>query len=537
MDGGKKPPDPPGTQEEVVVAHATDGIEATAGSGGTSSGNVLRDNVSNHTNQQTIGRPKTLYEEDILCDSYKILVQAKRNSTIGYHKLGQELANITSNSNEILYKEKLSKDKVLIACGNAKRANTLVNDETLSQKYNVFIPQNYVSRSAIIRDIDTDVSKEDVFEALDTRQFKLLSVERLNRRTTDEKGQVLYVPSKTMKLNFAGQDIPANVYLWYSKIMCEPFIQKTLQCFKCMRFGHASNKCKANFEVCRKCYQVLKNDHICQLEVIKCLNCDGLHNPKSKNCPELQRQKDIKKLMSTRNLCFQEAAKVFPNPKQAKDTTSYAVKTNNSFSVLTDLNDNFPMLGAKTSKNDKLEKYVPPPLPYKQQQVRSSKNNNQYGKKTQKTDIRPETSGFNFNKKLRKDPKEKQENTIAPLFYKMCAERKQDEANQDKSKGLFNFTSSSSFSSDVVRSPDLGGARCSTFSNKNTNNNNYSKALGQRMDPKDRNFSDAVQFQKFRMFNSKTPKNHFDRNRFHKNNSYSGIDFSDEENDDLLMQS
>ncbi|KAI5693941.1 hypothetical protein M8J75_006186 [Diaphorina citri] len=509
MDGGK-PPDPedPGSQGTGVVGS----VDAT---------NAAANGMTNLTNHTV--RPKVLYDEEISCNTYKVLIQANKASALSYHKLGQELSLATMNSSEILFKEKLSRDKVLVACTNAKRANNLVNHETLSQKYNVFIPQNYVSRSAIIRDIDTDISEDDILQSLETRQFKLMSVSRLNRRTVDQEGKVIYVPSKTMKLNFAGQDIPANVFLWYSKITCEPFIQATLQCFKCMKFGHITKKCRAKFEVCKMCYQVEKEDHICQPSVIKCLNCDGLHNPKSKSCPELQRQKDIKALMSTRNLCFQEAAKIIPSSKQAKDSSRYAVPTSNSFNVLSELNENFPMLNPGPVVSKTIDKYVPPPLPYKSNVSRPNRNT-QSGKKTLKRDSRPDVS-FSLKKKVRNEVKEKQENTVAPLFYKFTAQRREEEGMMNSQSSGFSFAAVTASGLTSKVADQIGSSPVNTQNTFNFPNQNPGKSGVGLVGPN---------IQKIRNMNSNSRTRNFIQDSRFVFNSNSTVNFSDEDSSDLM---
>lgn len=559
VENGEKPPDPPSKGE----------VQGGTG-GGT---DVDMTTVNNETGMMSsapaaeAAKPeklKVLYDEMSSCNAYKVLVQANNKSSnvgLSYHKLGQELAQVAKDSAEILFKEKLSRDKILIACKNAKSANTLVNDETLSNKYNIFIPQNYVSRFAIIRDIDTDISEKDIFESLETRQFKLNSVQRLNRRTVDESGKVLYVPSRTMKLNFAGQDIPANVYLWYSRIECEPFIQSTLQCYRCMRFGHASNKCKAKFEVCKKCFQVQKPDHVCQTSEIRCLNCDGLHNPKSKNCPELIRQKDIKHLMSTRNLCFQEAVKIIPSVKQsnaarfskgsnsyvpnaanvsshsgnansyAMTMGTYAVNTSNSFSVLGDICEDFPQLPSRGSKDDKLEKYVPPPLPYKPSIARSNKGNPTQ-RKSLKRYSGPTNSGFDFTKKVRND-KERKENSVAPLFYKMAADSKYEGMVQDNSQSPYsnsvssNNTLSKSISGYSVGSSSINHNNANPFS---TTNQNQGRTGVQLVGPNVRNIRRSNDYH-----NSTTNNNLVLKNRFVFNSTQNTLQFSDEDDCSDLM--
>ncbi|KAI5727692.1 hypothetical protein M8J77_005711 [Diaphorina citri] len=462
IQAGMKPPDDPG-------AHGGGGGEGASG------GDVT----------VRPPRPKILYEEDFDYEHYKVLVQPVSSNGSNYlslHKLGQALVNVTQKTTEIIRKERLSRNKVLVVCTNAKCANALVNNEELRKEYNFFIPMNYVTRSAIIRDIDVEFSEEEIFRSLDTRQFKLTGVQRLNRKSIDENRKISYVPSKTLKISFAGQHIPSHVFLWYSKVPCEPFVQSTIQCFNCWKFGHTSKACKCKSVVCKKCYQIEEPEHVCKA-VLSCLNCDGMHNPKSKNCPELQRQVNIKALMSSRNMCFQEAAMLIPPSKKAK---TFAIKTSNAFSVLEGLEENFPSL-VNTNEYDSqapIDKYVAPPLPYKSTQ--SQQNNNRTISKAKKRDSKPEYN-FNVTKKSRNNVvKEKAENTVAPYFFKLCAERKleqsQLQSSQDTQSTFSNFSNdarkaaplSSVQSRLVTAASDVKTISNVSLNNYNTrNNHNY----------------------------------------------------------------
>lgn len=171
---------------------------------------------------------------------------------------------------------------------------------------------------------------------------------------------MFYEKSRSVKVVFEGQDLPSYVYLWYCRVECTPFIQRVVQCFNCSKFGHSAKFC-SNSPLCNVCFQVKADqDHACSNE-ISCVNCKGLHKPNDKSCPELSRQKQIKELMGSRSMDFHEVASLIP-----PTNTSYAFKTQNSFSSLQINEKTFPSLSTKTSLHceDRINKFVPPSLPY-----------------------------------------------------------------------------------------------------------------------------------------------------------------------------
>ncbi|KAL1447325.1 hypothetical protein WDU94_005621 [Cyamophila willieti] len=267
-----------------------------------------------------------------------------------------------SEKKEVYHVVRLNRSKLLVTCSSAKTANEIVKAQKIRDIYDPFIPYNYVNRVGIIRDVDDEFDDEQLREAIDAKQFNVVSVQRLNRRVVEEN-EVKYVKSRSIKIVFEGKEIPSHVYLYYCRIECEPFIQKVVQCYNCLKFGHTTKFCR-NKSLCKKCFVVPGENHTCMSSQVKCVNCDGLHTPRDDSCPEFARQKNIKMLMSTRCMLFHEAAQVVPASK-----SMFNVRVNNRFSALSDFS-HFPGVdNSGTSQDTQINKYVNPPLPYKSSRV------------------------------------------------------------------------------------------------------------------------------------------------------------------------
>ncbi|KAI5724448.1 hypothetical protein M8J77_022384 [Diaphorina citri] len=423
------------------------------GSDGDPGGGPPTQNTTTQNTNTSNEKHLVLYKPGMKCDLFKLIIQLKPNSVPTFSANGKRtfryirgvllsklLAEITNKSQDIVEIRRLNRSKFLVACTTSKCANEIVQNEKMKEQFMAYIPVSYTSRAAIIRDVDLEITDEEILENLDSGDFKVTHMQRLNRRTFVD-GTVSYVPSTTVKLVFEGQDMPSFVYLWYSKLTCEPYVQNPIQCFSCYRYGHVTKYCK-NKKLCRKCFHEIEEneeDHVCNAAEVKCLNCNGMHNANSKSCPEYERQRNIKILMSTRSLCFPEANALIP-----RDRDTFAVRTKNSFAALEKLNSEdthrnnysteFPELRTNKPKvHRNITKYVAPPL---------SNVITRSGKRKPETTVSVREENAKKNKhmeemrQMTKPETYYKGNEISKMVYKGCQENKEHKANNEHQQWL-----------------------------------------------------------------------------------------------------
>lgn len=490
--GGGKPPniqnDGNNMEVENTSVQNTNTIISTDGKNTSSDGNVANPSAQKQT---------VLYKAGMRCDTYKLIVQLKPNAAPVVSENGKRpyryirglilsklVAEITNKSPDILEIRRLNRGKFLIVCATSKCANMIVENEKMKEQFMAFIPVNYVSRAAIIRDVDLEITDDELRDNIETGDFKITYIQRMNRKTITD-GKVTYVPSSTVKLVFEGQDMPQFIYLWYCRLPCEPFIQNPIQCFSCFRYGHITKFCK-NKKLCNKCYQEEDVNHECDLVQPKCLNCGGMHNSNSKSCPEYERQRSIKILMSTRCLCFPEANAVIPRERE-----SYAVHTKNSFAALESVGNEdssngnysnfnaFPELKSNQPRKPRsIDRYVPPPL---------STINRASKRKPDQYNIQNRDKISNQNKKnknmfdamsqITKPETYYKGNEISQMMYKGCENNKIDKTNDENRKWL-NLNQPdiqfSGYSTSTNNNNDPGTSYSNGFPSMILNNNNNS---------------------------------------------------------------
>lgn len=325
-----------------------------------------------------------LYESESASGKHKVFIQKIDNSSevrksISVLKVAEILNKITKGKN-ICDIKKVGRNRIIVECTESSTANALVQSSELKNKdLNAYIPNFLIARPAIIKNIDSDYSEDTLKNIIDSRQFKIKNIIRMNRRIIREE-KIEYVPSNTIKIFFYGQNIPEYIYIWNARFPCEPFIRAVKQCYRCFRYGHFAKQCKNNYERCSRCGDKDHTKKDCKSEKIKCANCTQNHEPTDKDCPERLRQKQITELMATHNMSYHEA--FLEVPKINERENQYSVRTENKFSALSNYEEDFPEMNKTV--NVEIPSYKPNPIS-RTKWIKNKNVNNQTTNYTKKT--------------------------------------------------------------------------------------------------------------------------------------------------------
>lgn len=216
-------------------------------------------------------------------------------------------------------------NRVKVELATIISANKLINSEYLKKNnYEAYIPLFLKRRQGVIKFVDYNISEDElkqVIKPLLGENFKVLNVRRINRKIVDPEGQVKYAPTSTIIVTFNGQMLPKKVVIHSILMEVVPYIQKVVQCMKCLRYGHLHHQCKGN-ERCAKCGEPHKLED-CKSVSEFCVLCktEGHKANNYTKCPEYKLQKSIKETMGIENMTYREAKK--------KHETSYATATQN----------------------------------------------------------------------------------------------------------------------------------------------------------------------------------------------------------------
>lgn len=206
-------------------------------------------------------------------------------------------------------------NRIAIEFNNAQAANNMVKNQTLKEKgYKIFIPFNFVSCKGICRQVDSDISEEELLKCASAGSYaghkvEILSVKRLNRKIiNDSDKSFVYEPTGTVLFTFKGVVLPNSVKFYHLERPIQIYVPPVTQCYKCLRFGHTNNNCRGR-EKCFNCGGEEKHtkDNTSYSCKTQCYYCKEDHKSNSKKCPEYTRQKNIKELMAYENVTFYDA--------------------------------------------------------------------------------------------------------------------------------------------------------------------------------------------------------------------------------------
>ncbi|XP_038218704.1 uncharacterized protein LOC119837259 [Zerene cesonia] len=233
--------------------------------------------------------------------------------------------------------------KMLITFNEIINAQTLIECKTFKDmEWRCYMTSEVGISYGVIRDIDLDVSDEDILNNLRC-ELEIVSIKRLNKRNSE--GTAQWVRCEALRLGFKGNTIPTHVFLYGLGVKVDPYIFPVTQCSRCWKYGHSRFQCSSTRVICPKCS---RNHENCEATVFRCVNCTGNHMALQKVCPVFQKERRIRELMSEFNCTFRKALSIYvpPSPVAGNNTDPEQQQIHL---------DEFPCLPTQTEKDPPVE--------------------------------------------------------------------------------------------------------------------------------------------------------------------------------------
>ncbi|CAH1113926.1 unnamed protein product [Psylliodes chrysocephalus] len=122
------------------------------------------------------------------------------------------------------------------------------------------------------------------------------------RIKSKKDGQLVDTPNHVLTFNTT--ILPKNVKVAFYSLNVRLFVPAPLRCFRCQRFGHTSVKCEKP-QVCI-CGKPLHTGSPCT-PPIRCVNCEGTHSARSKDCPIYKQEFAIQEIKAKENISYFDA--------------------------------------------------------------------------------------------------------------------------------------------------------------------------------------------------------------------------------------
>lgn len=252
----------------------------------------------------------------------------------------------------------VGRNRISVEFKSASDANIFLDSEILSAcNYTATIPTFNITRMGLVRNVPVDMSLDEFAESLEVPEGCgfVLKARRLNRKTIMEDGKVSWLPTQTVVLTFRGQRLPDRIFSFHTSLSVEPYQLPTIMCMNCCRFGHVKLQCRSK----PRCFKCAKDHRGDSCDVVEnnstCIHCSGNHFASNRTCPELDRQKNIKNLMTKNGISYQEASLNFP-----RSVRSFAEVSQSIFSPLSPPSQASVPSSAPTSRSYVKTVFTPP---------------------------------------------------------------------------------------------------------------------------------------------------------------------------------
>ena len=160
---------------------------------------------------------------------------------------------------------------------------------------------NSIFGTVILPNHDDDIDSNMLLDSLKKRYPNVegLEIYEIPQRNLENSS------FKIAKIKFEGQSLPTDIRIMGQKRELRPHIPKPLQCKKCSKFGHSTQKCR-NDHICAFCGS---SEHQTKWNCgeMKCINCGQNHHARSKVCQFYIYNTELRLLMDRSGMKVKEA--------------------------------------------------------------------------------------------------------------------------------------------------------------------------------------------------------------------------------------
>lgn len=216
---------------------------------------------------------------------------------------------ITNVCGKVISIQHLRSGGLFVTCATYEQVKLLLNVSSLKVNSS---SQPAAVRAAIARNgqsVEGRIFSPELADSTPTEILEeimntgAIAVRRMSRNPSTNSYHIFVI-------TFFGINRPEKIILGSSIYRVDPHVPEPARCYKCCRLGHTSNTCRSK-KICGSCSQEGHDSKECSSEQPKCINCKGCHTSFSKDCPTYRKEQNICRIVTSKNVNFQEARKIY----------------------------------------------------------------------------------------------------------------------------------------------------------------------------------------------------------------------------------
>ena len=226
--------------------------------------------------------------------------------------------------------------KIKITFDSITNANACLKSGSLSDYgFSASIPTNLLYSFGVIK-LDNDISECDFREGVRS-PFPIVGF----RRISVNKDGVI-TPTRIVELKFLSPKLPQHISMFNMLFDVNPSVRSPVQCNRFLRFGHTQKFCRSEPRCshCGNAKHSIAECPIAQSTAPSCLYCKLQHVATDRSCQEWIAQKEIKKIMASENISYQDAL-IFKKNNCYTSVFKYSDKVNSQPPISNYMTANF----------------------------------------------------------------------------------------------------------------------------------------------------------------------------------------------------
>lgn len=245
-------------------------------------------------------------------NEYVVILNCETETKLSSKNTMSITKEIRKNIGDIVSMKFLTGGNLLLKLKNNEQKDKAMLLKTIcSVPIRPTLPRYQTENKGVIFGVPLEISTHDI--QLELKElYTMQKVERLFNKKTNQY-------TSTVILDFGTTPTPDEITLFFQTHIVHPYIRQPTRCYKCQKFGHGANDCRASHSKCPHCAEENHKYENCPNKKSKpvCVNCGEGHSAAYRGCRAYVEAKDIEKVRTQLKCTYSQAVKAY---KQSKNT-------------------------------------------------------------------------------------------------------------------------------------------------------------------------------------------------------------------------